>query len=166
MKKVVFCLLACALFLVGTFDVYAADKYLLKVNTEGLGQIKIVAEDEEVEFSDDYPTQSAFENTEAGTKFKVGAKADDGWKFVKWTLDGSDYSEEEILTIEVDKDMELIAVFESENDDDSEFITDSAVEDEEVTSTNNNKNVLIYVGIGAAVVLLLSSVVIVLKKKH
>ena len=44
----------------------------------------------------------------------IKAKADEGWKFVKWTKDGTDFSEEPEITVEVSEDVEYIAVFETE----------------------------------------------------
>lgn len=44
----------------------------------------------------------------------IKAKPDDGWKFVKWTKDGEDFSKELEITVEVSEDVEYIAVFEVE----------------------------------------------------
>ena len=87
---------------------------VLKINTEGMGQIAYGLEGEDIEFNDEFPEQSAMVNlTEPGT-YVIKAKADDGWKFVKWTKDGEDFSEEADITVEAAEDAEYIAVFETE----------------------------------------------------
>ena len=87
---------------------------VLKINTEGMGQIAYGLEGEDIEFNDEFPEQSAMVNlTEPGT-YVIKAKADDGWKFVKWMKDGEDFSEEADITVEAAEDAEYIAVFETE----------------------------------------------------
>ena len=117
MKKIGFNFLVITLFLLGTFTVYAEENYLLKVNTEGLGQIAIAREGEILEFSEEYPMQTAGENAEEGTKFTIGAKASEGYRFLKWTRNGEDYSEEQVITVELTEEMEFVAVFELGEDD-------------------------------------------------
>lgn len=83
----------------------------LRVDTEGMGQIAYAEEGEEPEFNDEFPKQSAVENLEEPATRVLGAKADDGWKFVKWTKDGEDFSEDEQITVEIDRSTEFVAVF-------------------------------------------------------
>ena len=86
----------------------------LMINTEGMGAIAYGLEGEEIEFDEDFPKQSAIVNlTEPGT-YVIKAKPDDGWKFVKWTKDGEDFSEETDITVEVSENVEYIAVFDAE----------------------------------------------------
>ena len=86
----------------------------ITINTEGLGQIAYAPEGEEPEFDDEYPAQSAQLNLpEAGT-YILAAKADEGWKFVKWTKDGADYSTDAEITVEFTENADFVAVFESE----------------------------------------------------
>ena len=86
----------------------------ITINTEGLGQIAYAPEGEEPEFDDEYPAQSAQLNLpEAGT-YVLAAKADEGWKFVKWTKDGADYSTDAEITVEFTENADFVAVFESE----------------------------------------------------
>ena len=88
---------------------------LLKINTEGLGQVKyFVNEENKTEFNDEYPTQSAATKVEENTKVVVEAKPNEGWKFVKWTKDGKKYSTDSKVELTVKKDIELVAVFEVE----------------------------------------------------
>ncbi len=81
------------------------------INTDGMGQIATAADGEELEFSEDAPLQSSQVNVPAGTEIEIGAKADDGYKFIKWTSGDNTYSEDETIEITVSEDMELTAVF-------------------------------------------------------
>ena len=86
----------------------------LRINTEGMGTIAYGLEGEDVVFDKDFPNQSTMVNlTEPGT-YVIKAKPDEGWKFVKWTKDGGDFSEEPDITVEVSENAEYIAVFEAE----------------------------------------------------
>lgn len=87
---------------------------LLKINTDGLGSFAYAPEGEEVKFDDEFPTQSAAENLEEPKTFVIKAKPDEGWKFVKWTKNGEDFSTEPDITVEVSEDVEYIAVFNAE----------------------------------------------------
>lgn len=168
-KKFTFSLLIGFLCIIGT--VYAEDIYQLKVNTEGLGQINIVAESEEIQFNDEYPVQSAVQNTVEKTKFKVGAKADEGWKFTKWTLDGIDYSQDETIIVEVNSNMDLIAVFES--DDKKEITTDVAPNEESTDVTTygakeskKDNNMFLYIGISSAILVVIIGLTTLKIKKN
>ena len=139
MKKIVLFLVSCIIVAILTISAYAVNKCVLRVNTEGLGQIVVVREGEPIEFSEDHPMQSAIENTDEGTKISVGAKAEKDWKFIKWTLDGSDYSEDEIVTVEVNKNMDLIAVFDLEfSDGEKEELSTNKNNDIETTKHKTN----------------------------
>lgn len=85
---------------------------VMKINTEGLGSFAYGLEGEEVEFDDDFPTQSAVDNLTEPRTYVIKAKPDEGYKFVKWTKDGKDFSTESEITVDVDSDVEFIAVFE------------------------------------------------------
>ena len=92
-------------------DISKVKKCTVMINTEGMGQISTAADGEKLEFSDDAPLQSSQVIVPAGTEIEIGAKADDGYKFVKWTLGGKTYSEDETIEITVSEDMEFTAVF-------------------------------------------------------
>lgn len=87
---------------------------LLKINTEGVGSIAYGKEGEDVEFDEDYPTQSVAENVAQPTTYIIKAKPDEGYKFVKWTKNGEDFSTESEIKVEVSEDVEYIAVFDVE----------------------------------------------------
>ena len=160
MKKIIYFLI-CILFLTETSLVYAKDKCSLKVNTLGLGQIVVVKEDEKIEFDDEHPKQSHHENAKEGTKFKVGAKAEGGYIFTKWMLDGKDYSEDEIIIVEVNKDMELIAVFEVDENYEEEITATSSKPQK--PSIKNSESP--YIILGTSTLLALSAAIVALKKK-
>ena len=154
MKKILYGLF---LFFLIIVQVSAADKALLKVNTEGNGQIVVVSEKEEIVFNEEYPFQSAFENTEDGKKFKIGAKGTEDWEFVKWTLNGEDYSTDPIITIEIKGDMGFIAVFEPQEK------TDVLITPEENKPLDKD-SMFLDLGIGI-IVLLVAMIGIVLSRR-
>ena len=84
----------------------------VKINITGSGQVAYAYVDEEVVFNDAQPFQSSFVNLTEPTTLKIGAKANEGSKFVKWTLNGQDYSTDEIITVEVSENSDFVAVFE------------------------------------------------------
>ena len=85
----------------------------MQINTEGLGEIAYAPEGEELAFETEFPVQSAVQNLEGPATYVLAAKPEDGWKFVKWTKDGEDFSTEEQITVDVAESVEYIAVFES-----------------------------------------------------
>ncbi len=92
----------------------ASEGYLIFFNTEGLGQIAYAKEGEELEFNDDYPVQSGQITLAPSEKLTLGAKPDEEWKFVKWTVNGEDYSTEEQITITATEDTDIMAYFDVE----------------------------------------------------
>ncbi|MBE6019714.1 MAG: hypothetical protein E7230_05225 [Clostridiales bacterium] len=86
----------------------------LRINTDGVGEIAYGLADEEVEFDDEHPYQSTVVNLTEPQTYVIKARAEEGWKFVKWTKDGEDFSTESVITVDVAEDVEYIAVFEAE----------------------------------------------------
>ena len=87
----------------------------VNVNIEGMGQIAYAQEGEEPQFDEEFPAQSAVLNLEGPATYQFAAKADEGWKFVKWTKNGADYSTDAQITVELEEGhAEYIAVFEAE----------------------------------------------------
>lgn len=86
----------------------------VNINTEGFGRIAYAEEGGELELDDEYPYQSAVVNLAESAVYELGAKADEGWKFVKWTKNGEDFSAEPILTVTLNESADYIAVFEEE----------------------------------------------------
>ena len=92
----------------------AGETITLSINTDGMGQIAYAPEGEDLTFNDEFPEPSAQENLTGPATYVLGARPDDGWKFVKWTKDGEDYSTDEEITVEVDASAEYIAYFDIE----------------------------------------------------
>lgn len=86
------------------------------VNTEGRGNIEYVEGDQTPEIDTEYPSQSAQINLAEPTVYTLLAWPAMGWKFVKWTKDGEDYSEEAQITLELAETSDFIAVFEEDED--------------------------------------------------
>ena len=97
---------------------------LIRVNTEGLGQIA-VSDNGDVPGFGPEPWQSYASNTAPGTELIIAAQADDGWKFVRWTKDGTEYSTEDTIAVKADADTEYIAVFMTDNGWEGEPVTDA-----------------------------------------
>lgn len=112
-------LFAIVLFSVGFSEYSISDKsldmngFLVRVNTEGFGQIART-DGEDLKFNDEYPVQSSVDHIADGTKLLIGAKAADGWKFVKWTMNGKDFSDEAVIRYIIHEDVEFVAVFDIE----------------------------------------------------
>ena len=88
--------------------------YTMTINTEGLGEIAYAEEGVmDLRFDDEFPSQSAYVNMEKAGSYTIGAREnEEGWKFVKWTKNGEDFSEEPIVEVYVDEDSDFVAVFE------------------------------------------------------
>jgi hypothetical protein len=156
MKKVLFVVL---ILLLSTFQVYAKDKAVLKVDTDGNGEIKVVGGDEDLVFGTTYPKFSIVENTKVGEKYKIGAKASEQWKFMNWNLNGNFYSTEQIITVEITGDMNFVAVFEFDNPDEE---TEDPKQIKQAKKMRDS--MYLYVGIGI-LVLLFAMVGIVLSRR-
>jgi hypothetical protein len=86
------------------------------VNTEGRGNIEYVEGTETPEPDPESPYQSAQINLDNPTEYTLLAYPDRGWKFVKWTKDGEDFSEEALITVELSETSDFIAVFDVDED--------------------------------------------------
>lgn len=87
--------------------------YTMSINTEGLGEIAYAEEGEELQFDDEFPSQSAYVNMEKAGNYTIGARENtEGWKFVRWTKNGEDFSEEPIIEVYIEEDSVFVAVFE------------------------------------------------------
>ena len=98
------------------------DRILLKVNTEGMGQIVGDEMDDDPQFNDDTPFQSLALNVIPGNTVVIKAKADDGYKFAGWknAADGKIVSTDDTYYVTVNEAMELVALFEPiENNNDN-----------------------------------------------
>ena len=158
MKKVLYCIFAFTLFLMSVITVNADDRVMLKVTTEGSGQIKVVYEGDDIYYSKVHPVTLSTHKTSIGTRYTAGAKADEGYVFTKWMLDGEEYSKENPVTIAVTRNMNLVAVFEEETEE-------NKVKEDKTKPESNQNNLPLYIGIGIIVVLLIAIVGVLLNRK-
>lgn len=97
----------------------------VRVNVDGLGYVGVSQDGTQPEIGDP-PFQSHFLNVEPGTELILTceADADGGYKFVRWTKDGADFSTEQTITVTADADTEYIAVFMMDSGYDGEPVSD------------------------------------------
>ena len=94
-------------------EVLDMDGPLVVISTEGIGNIARTVEGTDLVFDDEYPPSQIIDHLVKGTTLTIGAKpTEDGWEFVKWTVNGEDYSTEEQTTVTADEDLQIVAVFE------------------------------------------------------
>ena len=105
-----------ALSLKAVFDL-DVERVLMKVNIYGCGQIAENEESGEPEFDEEYPYQSIVKNVIKGNTVAFKAKADDDWHFKEWYEKNScrTYSTDEMIIVEADEEIDLVAVFESDD---------------------------------------------------
>ena len=89
----------------------------VSINTEGWGNIAYAEGEEAPEIDPEYPFQSAQINLAEPATHTFVAWPNDGWRFVKWTKDGADYSTDAQITVELDESADFVAVFEEGSDD-------------------------------------------------
>ena len=82
------------------------------INTEGPGNIEYAEGEEAPEIDTEYPYQSAQINLAEPTVHTMVAWPDEGARFVKWTKNGEDFSEEAQITVLLDESADFVAVFE------------------------------------------------------
>ena len=86
----------------------------VNINTEGNGNIEYAEGETAPEIDEEYPYQSAQINLAEPTIYSILAWPAEGWKFVKWTKDGEDFSEEALIKVELAESAEFVAVFEED----------------------------------------------------
>lgn len=89
---------------------------IVRINTEGAGNINYAEGGEAPEIDEDYPYQSAQINLAEPTVYTFAASPQTGYLFVKWTKDGEDCSTEPIITVNLDESADYVAVFEENPD--------------------------------------------------
>ena len=106
----------CLLFVVQDGETYHFSPFdmgtpvaTLWVNTEGYGFF--TCDEEGQEPDDNLWTSLQYGLAEPAT-YVLTAKPGEDWVFVKWTLNGEDYSADERITINVSEDSDVMAVFE------------------------------------------------------
>ena len=100
------------------------------IDTEGQGQIAYADADTGLapEFDAEYPCTFAQLGLAGRSTFIFAAQADPGWRFVKWTKDGEDFSTEESVTVKLTEDADFTAVFTPEEGEGQNTVQDFAGE--------------------------------------
>lgn len=80
--------------------------YIITLSTEGSGMY--VYTDHE---GDQFSGRGGFFEAVNGAVYEIEAVPEEGWKFVNWKKDGSDYSSDAKISVSDTKDTELTAVF-------------------------------------------------------
>ena len=87
------------------------------INIEGWGGMIGYAEGETApELDPEQPYQSALINLAESAVYTFAAAPETGHRFVKWTKDGEDYSEQPVITVELTESADFVAVFEEDPD--------------------------------------------------
>ena len=83
---------------------------VVSINTEGLGHVAYAESEDKLSF--DEPFTSHQFGLEGPAKIVIGADTKEpGWGFIKWTLNGKDYSTDPVITVEISEDSEFVAEF-------------------------------------------------------
>ena len=88
-----------------------ADSVLIRINTDGLGEVASAEGDEQPVFDEQYQFSSSAMNVEKGTVINIACRPTNDWRFYKWTKDGEYYSNEQNITVTADAPAEYIAHF-------------------------------------------------------
>lgn len=72
----------------------------------------IQQEGEALVFDEESPAQVIRFNLSDAGSCQFGARADEGWQFVKWIMNGKDFSADEEIAVEITESKSLVAVFE------------------------------------------------------
>ncbi|MBO5504023.1 MAG: hypothetical protein J5969_06035 [Lachnospiraceae bacterium] len=99
---------------------------LVRVNTDGLGEIAISETGDTPVFEEQFPVSSSFTHVEKGTVIALSARQQDDSRFVKWTRNGEYYSDEADITATIDEEVEFIAVFGMSSGFDGPAVSDVA----------------------------------------
>ena len=102
----------------------AEETVLIRVNTDGLGEIAVAEDGGVPEFDEEFPMSSAFTHVKKGSAFALSARGQEDYQFIKWTKDGEYYSGEADIAPVAEADAEYIAVFGMSNGFDGPAVTD------------------------------------------
>ena len=83
---------------------------IIRIRTEGYGNFKYHG-GRELDDDEEYNMISAQINLKERAEYTLGAKAAEGWEFVKWTKNGTPCSEEETITVSFEESADYAAVF-------------------------------------------------------
>ncbi len=89
----------------------AGETVLVRINTDGPGEIAFSEDGQAPVFDEEFPSSSAFTHVAKGSVLALSARGQDDYLFVKWMKDGQYYSGDADITPAVEEDTEFIAVF-------------------------------------------------------
>lgn len=90
----------------------AADEMvLIRINTDGPGEIAFSEDGQTPVFNEEFPASSAFTHVAKGSAVALSARGQENYRFVKWMQDGQYYSGDADIAPTVEEDTEFIAVF-------------------------------------------------------
>ena len=96
----------------------ASDLVTVMVNIKGWGgHIEATDDGTDPVPDPDFPSQSAYINTEKGTVIKILAEPDEGFHFLRWIVNGTEYSTDPLITVTAEEDVEYLAQFLPEGKD-------------------------------------------------
>ena len=84
---------------------------VVTINTDGAGQVGYIEEGQGQTDVDEYYTSIQFGLEEPASYILAAKETDQGWYFVKWTKNGTDFSTERQIKVELSEDADFIAVF-------------------------------------------------------
>ena len=91
-------------------------KIFITVNTEGMGNIASNEGMDTPEVDPEYPFQSSQLNLAEPATYTFLAWPQTGYRFVKWTRNGQDFSYDAQITVELTESADFVAVFEEDPD--------------------------------------------------
>ena len=138
----------------------------VRLATESMGRIAYTKDGSQPVFDDDMYINDAKLYVKKGAVIKANAKPYDGYRFVCWKdSEGRVCSKDPAIAFEADEDIELTAVFEFADDEDTGSETDSETDGESKTDTDTNPGTGAAVPI-AAVMLCSAAAAVLLAAKH
>ena len=97
---------------------------IVTIKTDGMGQIAIAEGDEPLAFDDEYPIRGAVLKLVEPADYTFAARADEGYRFVKWTKNGETFSADAQITLALTESAAYVAVFRAYNPYASEPVSD------------------------------------------
>lgn len=89
---------------------------IVMINTDGRGMIGYEEGEVTPELDPNEPYQSAQVNLAEPAKYTFAASPEAGNVFVKWTKNGEDFSDEPVITVQLDESADFVAVFKEDPD--------------------------------------------------
>ena len=88
---------------------------IVTIEADGMGQIAIAEGDEALAFDDESLIRGAVLDLVEPSDYTFAAKADEGYRFVKWTKNGETFSTDAQITLALTESADYVAVFRAYN---------------------------------------------------